>query len=111
MSTSDLFRASRPQLQFPAIMYNICTVVASTYPPQFSTMAEGIPFVEGLLGAFLIGFTVAAFVSFLIITMTSGRVLFRQAAEYTSALQGALKAQSAYLQSLGDKNAFGIPNS
>ena len=102
----NTLRAARPQLQFPAIMYSIFTVVTSTYAPNFPTMGQGIAFVKQLLEAFLAGFGIAAFVSFIVFPMTSRGVVFKQAAGYIAALQQALKVQSSYLQSLEDKGAF-----
>ena len=106
---ANLLRASRPQLQFPVIMYSIFTNVASTYAPQFAQMAQGIAFVKRLLEAFMAGFGVAAIVSVLIFPMTSREVFLKQAAGYVGALQGALKAQSAYLYSLENPDVLGTP--
>lgn len=105
----NLLRASRPQLQFPVIIYSIFTNVASTYAPQFSTMEQGTAFARQLLEAFLSGFGIAAIVSFLVFPVTSRKVIFKQAAGYIGALQGALKAQSAYLQSLESTDVLGSP--
>ena len=105
----NLMRASRPQLQFPVILYSIFTNVASTYAPQFSTMTQGIAFVERLLEAFLAGFGIAVIVSFAVFPTTSRRTVFKKAAGYISALRAALKAQSIFLQSLEDKDNFGTP--
>ena len=107
---ANLLRASRPQLQFPVIMYSVFTNVASTFAPQFSTMAQGIAFVKRLLEAFMAGFGIAAIVSFLIFPMTSREVFLKQAAGYISALQGALKAQSNYLCSLENPDVLGTPD-
>lgn len=105
----NLMRASRPQLQFPVILYSIFTNVASTYAPQFSTMTQGIAFVERLLEAFLAGFGIAVIVSFAVFPATSRRTVFKKAAGYIGALRAALKAQSSFLQSLEDKDNFGTP--
>ena len=107
---ANLLRASRPQLQFPVIMYSVFTNVASTYAPQFSQMAQGIAFVKRLLEAFLAGFGIAAIVSVLVFPTTSREVFLKQAAGYISALQGALKAQSAYLRSLENPDVLGTPD-
>ena len=104
---SNTLRAARPQLQFPVIMYSIFANVASTYAPQFATMAQGIAFVRRLLEAFLTGFAIASGVSFLVFPTTSRTIVFKTATGYIGALRGALKAQSAYLQSLEDKKNFG----
>ncbi|KAL8691620.1 MAG: hypothetical protein Q9218_003195 [Villophora microphyllina] len=103
---SNTLRASRPQLQFPVIMYSIFANVASTYAPQFATMAQGIAFVERLMEGFLTGFGIATAISFLFFPLTSRTVVFKTAAAYIGALRGALKAQSGYLESLESKEAF-----
>lgn len=106
---SNTLRASRPQLQFPVIMYSIFANVASTYAPQFATMAQGITFSRRLIEAFLTGFAIAIGVSFLVFPLTSRTVVLKTMTGYIKALSGALKAQSNYLQSLEDRNAFGYP--
>lgn len=100
-------RASRPQLQFPVIMYSIFANVAFTYAPQFATMAQGIAFTKRLLEAFLTGFGIATGVSFLFFPITSRKVVFKQVGAYVSALTAALRAQSAYLESLETADIFG----
>ena len=107
---ANLLRASRPQLQFPVIMYSVFTNVASTFAPQFAQMAQGIAFVKRLLEAFLAGFGIAAIVSVLIFPTTSREGFIKQAGGYIGALQGALKAQSAYLYSLENPDALGTPD-
>ncbi|KAL8869182.1 MAG: hypothetical protein Q9174_004462 [Haloplaca sp. 1 TL-2023] len=104
---ANAMRASRPQLQFPVIMYSIFTNVASTYAPQFATMAQGIAFARRLLEAFLTGFAIAIGVSFFIFPLTSRSVVFQTVTGYIGALRRALAAQSTYLASLENKDAFG----
>lgn len=106
---ANALRAARPQFQFPVIVYSIFTNVASTYAPQFGTMAQGIAFTKRLLEAFLTGFAIAIGVSFCVFPITSRTIVFKTAAGYIGALRGALKAQSAYLQSLEDKQNFSQP--
>ncbi|KAL8834967.1 MAG: hypothetical protein Q9176_007195 [Flavoplaca citrina] len=107
---SNALRASRPQLQFPVIMYSIFANVASTYASQFATMAQGIAFARRLVEAFLTGFAIATGVSFLVFPLTSRTVVFRTTTSYIKALSGALRAQKSYFQSLEDKEAFGTPS-
>ncbi|KAL8728704.1 MAG: hypothetical protein Q9181_005250 [Wetmoreana brouardii] len=106
---ANMFRAWRPQLQFPVIMYSIFANVTSIYASQFATMAQGIAFAKLLLEAFLTGFGIATAVSFLVFPLTSRTVVFKNAAGYIGALRGALKAQSAYLGSLERKDVFSEP--
>ena len=80
--------------------------VASTYAPQFASMAQGIAFTKRLLEAFLTGFGIASAVSLLVFPLTSRTVVFKMAAGYICALRAVLKAQSRYLESLQSKEVF-----
>ena len=103
---ANALRFSRPQLQFPVIIYSIFANVSCTYAPEFATMTQGIAFVKELLEAFLSGFGIAAGVNLFIFPQSSRDVLFMGAAGYVKALQGVLKAQNGYLQSLESKEMF-----
>lgn len=105
----NTIRASRPQLQFPVIMYSIFANVASVYAPSFPTMAAGISFAEGLLEAFLMGFAIATVVSLLVFPTTVRMTFFKQSAGFIQLVQGTLKAQVAYLQSLEKVDMFAQP--
>lgn len=105
----NTLRASRPQLQFPVIMYSIFANVAATYAPSFPTMTTGIAFVEKLLTAFLTGFAIATGVSLFIFPTTVRMTFFKQSAGFIAAIQGTLKAQTAFLQSLEREDVFTTP--
>lgn len=102
-------RASRPQLQFPVIVYSIFANVASVYAPNFPTMAAGIAFAKRLLEAFFTGFAIATGVSLFIFPMSVRMTFFKQSAGLIAAVQGTLKAQIAYLQTLEKKDMFRTP--
>lgn len=103
---ANALRASRPQLQFPVIMYSIFANVASVYAPSFPTMAAGISFTKRLLEAFLTGFAIATGVSLFIFPTTVRMTFFKQSAGFIQLMQGTLKAQVSYLQSLENPNMF-----
>ena len=103
---ANALRFSRPQLQFPVIIYSIFANVSCTYAPQFATMTQGIALVKELLEAFLSGFGIAAGVNLFIFPQSSRDVVFMGAAGYVKALQGTLKAQTGYMQSLERKEMF-----
>ena len=102
-------RASRPQLQFPVIIYSIFANVASVYAPNFRTMAAGISFAERLMEAFFTGFAIATGVSLFIFPVSVRSMFFKQSAGFIAAVQGTLKAQIAYLQVLEKKDMFRTP--
>ena len=99
-------RASRPQLQFPVIIYSIFANVASVYAPNFPTMGAGIAFAKLLMEAFLTGFAIATGVSLFIFPISVRMSFFKQSAGLIAAAQGTLKAQIAYLQTLEKKDVF-----
>ena len=102
-------RASRPQLQFPVIVYSIFANVASVYAPNFPTMVAGIAFAKRLMEAFFTGFAIATGVSLLIFPVSVRMTFFKQSAGLIAAVQGTLKAQIAYLQTLEKKDMFRTP--
>ena len=106
----NTLRASRPQLQFPVIMYSIFADVASVYAPSFPTMAAGISFTERLLEAFLTGFAIATGVSLFIFPTTARMTFFKQSTGFIQLIQNTLEAQMAYLQSLEKDDMFAPPN-
>lgn len=69
-------------------------------------MTYGIIFMKRLLETFLTGFAVAAGVHFVVFPVTCRRIVFKEFAGYTAALQGGLKAHQAYLHSLEDPKNF-----
>lgn len=105
----NTLRASRPQLQFPVIVYSIFANVASVYAPSFPTMVAGIAFAKRLMEAFFTGFAIATGVSLLIFPVSVRMTFFKQSAGLIAAVQGTLKAQIAYLQTLEKKDMFRIP--
>ena len=102
-------RASRPQLQFPVIIYSIFAIVAAVYAPNFPTMTAGIAFAKSLMEAFFTGFAIATGVSLFVFPVSSRMPFFKQSAGFIAAVQGTLKAQIAYLQTLEKKDMFPTP--
>ena len=105
----NALRASRPQLQFPVIVYSIFANVASVYAPNFPTMAAGIAFTKRLLETFFTGFAIATGVSLFVFPVSLRMTFFKQSAGFIAAAQGTLKAQIAYLQTLENKDMFRTP--
>ncbi|MCJ1389451.1 hypothetical protein MMC18_002308 [Xylographa bjoerkii] len=103
---ANSLRFSRPQLQFPVIIYSIFANVSCTYAPQFATMDQGIAFVKKLLEAFLAGFAIASVVNLVVFPQSSRDVVFQEAGGYLTAIQAVLKAQNGYLRSLERKEMF-----
>ena len=102
-------RASRPQLQFPVIIYSVFANVASVYAPNFPTMDAGIAFAKRLMEAFFTGFAIATGVSLFIFPVSVRMTFFKQSAGFITAVQGTLKAHIAYLQTLEKRDMFGTP--
>ena len=93
-------RASRPQFQFPVILYSIFVIVGLTYGVVFPDMPTAIVFMEHLLEAFLTGFALATGVHFLVFPLTSRKVVLLEMTGYLQLLNGCVKVQTAYMASL-----------
>ena len=106
---ANTLRASRPQLQFPVIVYSIFVNVGLTYAPSFPTMTAGISFAKLLLEAFLTGFAIASGVSLFIFRRTVRMGFLKQTAGFLIAVQNTLNAQNSYLQTLEKEDMFRKP--
>ena len=102
----NLLKAEFPQLLFPSIVYSIFVIVASTTAPRVPTMAYGMTFVRQLLITYLTGFGIATGVSLFIIPTSVRKIVFLQMGGFIGSLRKALKAHSAYLESLEDAEKF-----
>lgn len=100
-------RAKFPQFNMPVIVYSIFANISAIYGPQFATMSAGITFARRLLEAFLTGLGIAAATSFIILPVTSRKVVFKQMAGYIGALRGAIKAHATYFESMEHTDMFG----
>ena len=69
-------------------------------------MAAGQAFIKRLLEAFLTGFGIATAVNLFVFPISARDVVFKDAVGYINALQVGLKAQTAYLKVLEDKDMF-----
>lgn len=78
----NYLRASRPQFQFPAIIYSIFAIVSMSYGPTFPTMTYCISFMIRLIEAFLTGFGLATAVHFVIFPVSSRMVVFKEMTGY-----------------------------
>jgi len=78
----NYLRASRPQFQFPAIIYSIFAIVSMSYGPTFPTMTYCISFMQRLIEAFLTGFGLSTAVHFFIFPLSSRMVVFKEMTGY-----------------------------
>lgn len=101
------FSAKFPQFQMPVILYSIFANVSATYAPVFPNMTVAISYVRRMLEAFLTGLAIATGTSFVIIPISCRTILFKQMTGYIGGLRAALKAHSAYFESLEHEDMFG----
>ena len=102
----NTLKAKYPQFAFPTILYAIMVNVASTYGPQFQTVAQAESFVKMLLISFMTGLGLATGVSLFIIPVSCRKVVTKEITGYIGALRGALSAHKNYFQSLETKDMF-----
>lgn len=99
---ANVLRASRPQFQFPVIIYSIFTIVSVMYGVLFPDMAYALSFMKRLLEAFLTGFGIATGVHFIIFPTSSRKVVFKEMTGYLMCLTEMMKAQTAFMASIED---------
>jgi hypothetical protein len=102
----NTMKAKFPQFAFPVILYAILVNIASTYGPQFQTLAQVENFVKTLLISFLTGLGIATGVSFLVFPVSCRFVVTKQITGYIGALRGALGAHRNYFQSMETNDMF-----
>jgi hypothetical protein len=102
----NTLKAKYPQFTFPTIMYAIFVNVASTYGPQFQTLAQVENFVKMLITGFLTGLAIATGVSLFILPVSCRKVVTKEITGYIGALRGALTAHKTYFESLESKDMF-----
>ncbi|KAI9890084.1 MAG: hypothetical protein M1814_004483 [Vezdaea aestivalis] len=107
---ANTVRGYFPQYTVPTILFCIFVVVGLTEAPHLPTMDAGISLVVKLLKTFTTAFGLALGVNLLVIPVSSRTVAFKEIAGYLGLLKGALKAQSAYVHSLGEKDMFAGPS-
>lgn len=100
-------RAKFPQFQFPVIIYSIIAVVTSVNGPQFTSMTAAINFATRFLKVCLTGLALTTGTSLFIFPLSNRTVVFKEMAGYIGALRGALKAHSAYFETLEREDMFG----
>ncbi|KAI1124338.1 hypothetical protein F5Y10DRAFT_31356 [Nemania abortiva] len=102
-------RAKYPSLNVPVIVYSILTNISCTFSPMITSNAAFESIVRRLYTAMLLGFAFAAGVSLLVFPVSSRAVWAAQLKAAIQLLQGAVKQEKAYLQSLEREDMFAIP--
>ncbi|KAI9928419.1 hypothetical protein MW887_002463 [Aspergillus wentii] len=81
--------------------------IAAVYAPQMATMVAAISFVKRIMKVSLTGLALSTGTSLFIFPVTSRQVVFKEMAGYIGGLRGALKAHSAYFETLEKNDMFG----
>ncbi|KAI0444648.1 hypothetical protein F4803DRAFT_236295 [Xylaria telfairii] len=102
-------RAKYPSLNVPVIVYSIMTNISCTFSPQITSNAAFQSIIKRLLTAMLTGFAIAAATSLLILPVPSRAVWAAQLKGAINLLQGVVKQEKAYLQSLEREDMFAVP--
>lgn len=100
-------RAKFPQFQFPVILYSIIANISCVYGPQFTSMASAINFMTRMLKACLTGLALSTVTSFFVFPLSARTVVFKEMTGYIGGLRAALKAYSAYFETLEHEDMFG----
>ncbi|KAI0550139.1 hypothetical protein F4679DRAFT_544134 [Xylaria curta] len=105
----NTLRAKYPSLNVPVIVYSIMTNISCTFSPQITSNAAFQSIIKRLLTAMLTGFAIAAATCLLILPVPSRAVWAAQLKGVIGLLQGVVKQEKAYLQSLEKEDMFDTP--
>ncbi|KAI0431412.1 hypothetical protein F5Y09DRAFT_330357 [Xylaria sp. FL1042] len=105
----NTLRAKYPNLNIPSIVYSIMTNILCTLSPQITSTVVFEVLVRRLLTAMLAGFAIATAICLLVLPVPSRAVSAAQLNGLIKLLQGALKQEKAYLQSLEREDMFAVP--
>ncbi|KAI0099629.1 hypothetical protein GGR51DRAFT_392419 [Nemania sp. FL0031] len=101
-------RAKYPSLNVPVIVYSILTNISCTFSPLITSNAAFQSLIRRLYTAMLLGFAIAAGTSLLVFPVSSRAVWAAQLKAAIQLVQGAVKQEKAYLQSLEREDMFAI---
>lgn len=105
----NTIRAKYPSLNIPSIVYSILTNISCTLSPQITSNAAFESIIKRLLTAMLLGFAIAAGVSLFVLPVSSRSVWAAQLKGCLQLLQGVVKQEKTYLQSLEREDMFAVP--
>ncbi|KAI9711843.1 MAG: hypothetical protein M1820_001988 [Bogoriella megaspora] len=105
----NTFRCRFPQFMFPCIIYSVFVVVSMSYGPNFTTTTQALNFARQLLEAFLTGFGIAFGVHFVVLPLSSRKIVFKVIPGMMGAIRGSLKAHGGYVKSLETSDMFLSP--
>ncbi|TGJ80791.1 hypothetical protein E0Z10_g7977 [Xylaria hypoxylon] len=105
----NTLRAMYPSLNVPSIVYSIMTNILCTFSTQITSNAAFESIVRRLLTAMLTGFAVATATCLFVFPVSSRAVSAAQTSGLLKLLQGAVKQEKVYLQSLEREDMFAVP--
>ncbi|KAI0486618.1 hypothetical protein F4859DRAFT_466279 [Xylaria cf. heliscus] len=105
----NTIRAKYPSLNVPVIVYSLLTNISCTFSTQITSNAAFQSIIKRLLTAMLAGFAISAATCLLVLPVSSRAVWAAQLKGSISLLQGAVKQEKAYLQSLEREDMFAVP--
>ncbi|KAJ5885425.1 hypothetical protein N7495_009935 [Penicillium taxi] len=96
---SNYFRALKPpELTDPMVAFSIFAGITITRAGTFTTLTEGLQFVEKLLKGFMIGFAIATAVSLFIYPVTSRGNVFHDIRDYATSIDDVLDSQISFAE-------------
>ncbi|KAI8952788.1 hypothetical protein F4801DRAFT_599250 [Xylaria longipes] len=105
----NTMRAKYPSLSVPVIVYSIITNISCTFSPSITSNAAFQGLIRQLLITILTGFAIATATCLLVFPVPSRAVWAAQLKGVIGLLQGVVKQDKSYLQSLEREDMFAIP--
>lgn len=105
---ANLIRAKYPPFNLPMIIYSIFVNIASTFGPEFPTVAAAERFVKQLVVGIFLGLAISAGCSFFIFPISTRQIVVKQMAGALGLFKKSIALEKEYLQGLERDDMFSI---
>lgn len=105
---ANVIRAKYPAFNLPMIIYSIFVNIASTFGPEFPTVARAEAFIAELLIGILIGLGLATGCSLFVFPISTRQIVAKQMAGVLGLFKKSIALEKEYLQGLERDDMFCI---
>lgn len=105
---ANVVRAKYPTFNLPMIIYSIFVNIASTFGPEFPTVASAEAFVRELIIGIFIGLGIATGCSLFIFPISTRQIVVKQMAGVLGLFKKTIALEKQYLQGLERDDMFNI---
>lgn len=102
----NTIRAKYPAFNLPIILYSIMVNIASTFGPEFPTVASAEAFIRELIIAIFLGLAIGSACSLFIFPISTRQIVVKQMAGVLGLFKKTIALEKKYLQGLESDDMF-----